>query len=155
MKVNEMDWDLLLASAHHLVVFALVALFAAEFALVRPGLSGPRLGQVARIDAAYGGVAGLVVVVGLVRVFFGAVDESYYWSNHAFWGKMAAFVVMGLLTIPPTMAIRRWVKAGQGGADYAPPASEIAASRRFIHLQAGVLLLIPIFAAAMARGYGS
>jgi len=62
---------------------------------------------------------------------------------------------MGLLTIPPTLAIRRWAKAGGGGADYAPPDREIAASRRFIHLQAGVLALIPLFAAAMARGYGS
>lgn len=31
-----MDWDLFLAAAHHLAVFALVAVFAAEFALVRP-----------------------------------------------------------------------------------------------------------------------
>ena len=62
---------------------------------------------------------------------------------------------MGLLTIPPTLAIRRWAKAGGGAADYAPPDREIAASRRFIHLQAGVLALIPLFAAAMARGYGS
>jgi putative membrane protein len=150
-----MDWDLMLASAHHLAVFTLVALFAAEFALLRPGLSGPRIGQLARLDGVYGGVAGLVIVVGLLRIFFGAVDASYYWGNHAFWGKMAAFLIMGLLTIPPTMAIRNWVKASEGVADYAPPVAEIARSRRFIHLQAGVLVLIPIFAAAMARGYGS
>jgi len=150
-----MDWDLLLASAHHLAVFGLVALFAAEFALMRPGLSGPAIARLARIDSAYGGIAGLVIIIGVLRVFFGAVDESYYWGNQAFWGKMAAFLVMGLLTIPPTMAIRRWVKAVQGATDYAPPAGEISASRRFIHLQAAILLLIPIFAAAMARGYGS
>ncbi len=150
-----MDWDLVLASAHHLAVFTLVAIFATEFALVRPGLSGSRITQLARIDAAYGAVAGLVIVVGLLRIFFGAVDASYYWGNHAFWGKMAAFLVMGLLTIQPTMAISKWVKAAEGASDFAPPDGEIAASRRFIHLQAGVLLLIPIFAAAMARGYGS
>ena len=150
-----MDLNLILACAHHLAVFTLVALFAAEFALLRPGLSGARVGQLARIDAAYGGVAGIVIVVGIVRVIWGGVDPMYYLSNHAFWGKMAAFLVMGLLTIPPTMAIRRWVKAGEGLAEFSPPASEIARNRRFIHLQAGVLLLIPIFAAAIARGYGS
>jgi len=149
-----MDLDLILACAHHLAVFTLVAIFAAEFALVRPGLSGARLSQLARIDAAYGAVAGIVIVVGIVRVIFGAVGYEYYISNHAFWGKMAAFVIMGLLTIPPTLAFRRWTKAGAGLSDYAPPAGEIAASRRFIHLQAGILVLIPIFAAAMARGYG-
>lgn len=147
-----MDTDLLLASAHHLVVFTLVGLFAAEFALLRPGLAGPRIGQLARLDAAYGAVAGLVIVVGILRVIFGASGWHYYVANYAFWAKMAAFLVMGLLTVPPTMAIRRWAKAG---TDYAVPATEIAASRRFIHLQAGMLVLIPVFAAAMARGYGA
>ena len=146
-----MDIDLILASSHHLVVFLLVAIFAAEFALLRPGLAGSRIGQLARIDAAYGGVAMLVIVVGVLRVIFGASGWEYYVSNYAFWAKMAAFLVMGLLTVPPTLAIRRWLKAGQ---DYVVPAEEISANRRFIYLQAGVLVLIPIFAAAMARGYG-
>lgn len=150
-----MDWDLFLAAAHHLAVFALVAVFAAEFTLVRPGLAGPRLAQLARLDAAYGAMAGLVVAAGLGRIFFGAVDAGYYWGNHAFWGKMAAFLIMGLLTIPPTLSIRRWRNASKDVQGYEPPAKEIAASRRFIHLQAGALVLIPIFAAAMARGYGS
>ena len=146
-----MDIDLILASSHHLVVFLLVAIFAAEFALLRPGLAGNRIGQLARIDASYGGVAMLVIVVGVLRVIFGASGWEYYVSNYAFWAKMAAFLVMGLLTVPPTLAIRRWLKAGQ---DYVVPAEEISANRRFIYLQAGVLVLIPIFAAAMARGYG-
>lgn len=149
-----MDWNLILAVAHHLAVFSLVGVFAAEFALLRPGLSGARIGQLAKVDAAYGGLAGLVVVVGIVRVVFGGVDPSYYLGNHMFWGKMAAFLAMGLLTIQPTMAIRRWVKAGAGTIDYVVPVDEIGRSRRFVHLQAAVLLLIPIFAAAMARGYG-
>lgn len=149
-----MDIDLLLAISHHLVVFLLVAILAAEFALLRPGLDGARIGQLARIDAAYGGVATLVIVVGVLRVIFGASGWEYYVANSAFWAKMAAFLVMGLLTIQPTMAIRRWFKASKNDAGYAVPASEIAASRRYIHLQAGVLVLIPIFAAAMARGYG-
>lgn len=150
-----MDWNLILACAHHLAVFSLVGIFAAEFALLRPGLGGTRLAQLARLDAAYGAVAMTVVAVGVLRVWFGGIDPWYYLGNHAFWGKMAAFLVMGLLTIQPTIAIRRWVKAGGGSADYVAPVAEIGTSRRFVHLQAGVLVLIPLFAAAMARGYGS
>ena len=150
-----MDIDLILASAHHLAVFALVGLFAAEFALLRPGLAGSRIGQLARIDAAYGAVAGLVIVVGILRVIFGASGWQYYISNQMFWGKMAAFLIMGLLTIPPTLALRRWATTARTDAGYAPPQAEISANRRYIHLQAAMLLFIPIFAAAMARGYGS
>lgn len=149
------DLDLFLAATHHIAVFSLVAIYAAEFALLRPGLAGPRITQLARIDAAYGAVAGIVVVVGIVRVIFGAVGWQYYVGNQFFWAKMAAFVIAGLLTIPPTLAIRRWANAGKGNAAYEPSAEDIARQRRFIHLQAGFLLLIPVFAAAMARGYGS
>lgn len=150
-----MDIDLLLAIAHHFAVFTLVAIFAAEFTLVRPGLAGSRLNQLARIDAAYGAMAMIVIVVGVVRVIFGASGWEYYVHNHAFWGKMAAFLVVGLLTIPPTLAYRRWQKAQQGDATYAPPLGEIKRQRRFIHIQAGFFLLILAFAAAMARGYGA
>lgn len=144
-----MNWGLILAGAHHLAVFTLVALFAAQFALVRPGLDPARIAQLARIDAAYGAVAGLVIAVGLARVWFGGADPWYYLTNPVFWGKMAAFTIMGVLTIPPTLAIRGWMKARQATPD------AILRARRFIHLQAGVLVLIPLFAAAMARGYGS
>lgn len=150
-----MDIDLFLAIAHHLAVFALVGIFAAEFVLLRPGMAGPGIRQLGRIDAAYGGVAALVIIVGIFRVIFGASGWEYYVGNLAFWAKMAAFLVMGLLTIPPTLAIRRWQKGLERDDGYVPPAADITTHRRFIHLQAVFLLLIPIFAAAMARGYGS
>ena len=149
-----MDFDLVLAIAHHLAVFTLVALLGIELALLRPGLGGARVSQLAAIDAAYGGIAGLVIVVGVLRVIFGANGWQYYVANQMFWGKMGAFLILGLLTIPPTMAIRRWLKAGQGVADYTVPAVEIATSQRYLYLQGGIVALIPMFAAAMARGYG-
>ena len=150
-----MDWSLVLACAHHLAVFTLVAVFAAEFALLRPGLGGARLGQLAKIDMAYGASAGIVIVVGVLRVWLGGVDPSYYLGNHAFWGKMTLFLIIGLLSAQPTLAIRRWSKESAGSADYVVPAKELGTSRRFVHLQAGLLVFIPLFAAAMARGYGS
>lgn len=150
-----MDIDLVLAIAHHLAVFTLVAVFAIEFAQVRPGLAGPAIRQLGRIDAIYGAMAGIVVLVGLTRVIFGASGWSYYAGNHMFWGKMTAFLLVGILSIPPTLAFRRWTKHLATNADFVPPALELAASRRFLHLQAALFVLIPSFAAAMARGYGT
>jgi putative membrane protein len=148
-----MDWTLLLAGAHHLAVFSLVGVFAAEFALIRPGLEGRHLPQLGRLDAAYGALAMLVVVVGVARVW--VLGPDYYLGNHAFWGKMLAFIAVGLLSIQPTLAIRRWRKAEQAMPGTEIPAGDIAKSRRFVHLEAAILVLIPLFAAAMAQGYGS
>jgi putative membrane protein len=144
------DANLTLAIAHHLAVFALVGIFATEFVLLRPAIAGDRLGQLARLDAAYGGVAGLVVIIGIVRVIFGGIGWEYYVGNWVFWAKMVAFVGVGLASIPPTRAISRWRKAGA-----APDATDVSAVRRFLYLQLGLLVFIPAFAAAMARGYGA
>ena len=97
--------DLVLAIAHHLCVFTLAGLLLAEVVLLRPDLSPARILQLGRIDIAYGIVAGLVVVVGVLRVNFGDKGADYYLHNWAFWLKMSAFVLLGLLSIPPTLAI--------------------------------------------------
>jgi putative membrane protein len=150
-----MDLGFYLAIAHHLAVFSLVGIFAAEFTLIRPGINVESVQRLARIDAVYGGLAGAVIVIGILRVLFGGTDPWYYLTNFAFWGKMGAFLVMGLMTLPPTMAIRRWKADSKLSSAYEPPKSEVGTARRFVHLQAVALLFIPIFAAAMARGYGS
>jgi putative membrane protein len=146
--------DLILAIAHHLAVFSLVAIFAAEFALLRPGIEGKRLSQLGALDRAYGGMAMLIIVVGVVRVIFGSAGWEYYVGNWAFWAKMVAFAGVGLVSIQPTVTILRWVKAAKADAGYVPATAEVTASRRFLYLQAALLVFIPSFAAAMARGYG-
>jgi putative membrane protein len=146
--------DLILAIAHHLAVFALVAIFASEFVLLRPGLEGRRVMQLGAIDGGYGAAAGIVVVVGIIRVIFGAAGWEYYVGNWMFWLKMAAFVAMGLASIPGTMAMARWRRAAKVDAAFVPPATEIGRARRMLYLQAVLLAFIPSFAAAMARGYG-
>lgn len=147
--------DLILAIAHHLAVFTLVAIFAAEFALLRPGIEGKRLSQLGSLDRAYGATAMLVIVVGVVRVIFGAAGWEYYVGNWVFWAKMIAFLGVGLASIQPTVAILRWVKAAKADAGFTPAVAEVSAARRFLYLQAGLLVFIPSFAAAMARGYGA
>ena len=149
-----MDIDLILAGAHHLAVFVVVGIVSAEFALLRPGLSGARLSQLAKIDRAYGGAAMLVILAGVSRVLFGQAGAGYYLANHVFWGKMGLFVVVGLLSIQPTMALLAWSRLLKADPGFVVPDSAVAVSRRFIHLQIIGLALIPLFAAAMARGYG-
>ena len=143
--------DLLLAILHHLLVFSLAGILAAELVLVRPGLTGQNLGLLGRIDGAYGGVALAVIVVGVGRVLFGLKGWEYYVGNHAFWGKMAAFVIVGLLSIRPTMRIIAWRRSGTGVA----PEAEILAMRSWIKGEVFFLALVLVFAAAMARGIGA
>ena len=142
--------DLLLAILHHFLVFTLAGLLAAELVLLRPGLSGPNLGLLGRIDAAYGGVAMAIIVVGVCRVIFGLKGWEYYVSNHAFWGKMVAFIIVALLSIRPTKRIIAWRRSGKEVV----PDSEVTAVRSWVKGEVFFLALVLIFAAAMARGVG-
>ncbi|WEX09360.1 DUF2214 family protein [Chelativorans sp. AA-79] len=142
--------DLLLAILHHLLMFMLAAVLVSEIVLMRKGLSGRDLRILTHVDRMYGVVAAAIIVVGVCRVVFGLKGWEYYVGNHAFWAKMAAFVLVGILSAKPTMRILKWSRAASGEG-YVVPDAEIAAMRRFLRAEIAVFALIPIFAAVMAR----
>ena len=147
--------DLLLAIAHHFLFFGLAAALVAEAVLVRPGLGRDELKRLSRIDAVYGVLAVGLIAVGISRVFWGLKGWDYYAGNHAFWGKMAAFVAVALLSAVPTLRILRWRRAAAASADYTVPDAEIRPLRLYMHAQLTLFLVILAFAAMMARGIGS
>ena len=146
--------DLVLAILHHLTILSLAGLLAAELALVKPGVSGAGLKTLGLVDAGYGATAGLILVVGFSRVFFGAKGSAFYLENPVFWAKIAAFAVVGVLSAWPTIAILKWRRQAKADPAFAPSTGEVAKVRRVLILELVVFALIPIFAAAMARGYG-
>src|SRR5262245_22449012 len=149
-----MTTDFLLACAHHLLIFALVAVLAAETVLVRPGLTGNALVRLGGLDRAYGSLAGLILVVGFSRVFFGLKGWAYYIYYWVFWAKLAAFATVVLLSIRPTISIVEWTQKAKAEAGHVVPDSEVASVRAYLRAEGAVFVLIPIFAAAMARGIG-
>ena len=146
--------DLALTIGHHLAFFSVAALLAMELVILRPGIAGQRLRELGGLDMAYGIAAGLALIFGFARVFFGDTAADFYLANPVFWAKIGAFVVVGALSAPPTIAILGWRRAARADAGFTPPHAEIARARRFFHIEAVVFVLIPIFAAAMANGIG-
>lgn len=141
--------DLWLAIAHHILVFSLFGVLFAELMLVRKGVDIATVTRVGRIDLMYGAVAGLILVVGFVRAIFAAKGWAYYAHNVFFHAKVGTFVLIGLLSIPPTIAYILWRRGG-----VAPTDAEVASVRRFLWIELALFALLPAFAAAMARGYG-
>ena len=147
--------DLLLAIAHHLLIFALLGVLVMEMMIVRPQMLPAAVLRVGRLDLIYGVLAGLVLIVGFGRVFFGIKGSAFYLGNPVFWAKIAAFAALGLLSIPPTMRIIAWRRQAEGHPGFVPAAGEVQNVKRFMHLEGFVFILIPVFAAMMARGYGN
>jgi len=138
--------DTLLAVAHHLLAFGLLAIIVAELVLLTATPDAAWRVRLARLDAGYGAAAGLLVAVGVGRLFWGAKGAAYFLENPLFWAKMAAFAGVGLLSIAPTVSILRWRTA----ADLPSPA-DLARLRRWLWLELGLFSLIPVLAALMVR----
>ncbi|HWQ87050.1 DUF2214 family protein [Brevundimonas sp.] len=141
--------DLGLAIAHHILVFGLVAMLMAERVLMRvPTIDVRRLG---RLDAGFGATAGLILIVGACRVFFGGKGWAFYETNPFFWAKLATFLLIGLASAVPTVRLIAWTRAAKADPSFQPD----QADRRKVVAALGVeaLLLVPLlgFAAAMAR----
>jgi putative membrane protein len=147
--------DFFLASVHHLIVFGIAAVLAAELALMRPAAMSPQTVRLlGRFDAAYGLLAIAILFAGFARVWRGAKGADFYMDNAMFWAKIAAFGVVGILSIRPTMRIAAWQKLLKADAAFVPPLDEVGRLRRILLAEIHMFALIPIFAAAMARGIG-
>ena len=147
--------DLALAVGHHLLIFALAGVLAFEVGAIKPGMSGADAGRVGRVDLWYGILAALIIAVGFSRAVFAAKGWDYYSHNHFFWAKIGTFALVGLLSIQPTLAIIGWRRAYAKDSAFAPSDAAVRTVRRFLWLEVFFFALIPVFAAAMARGYGS
>jgi putative membrane protein len=141
--------DVVLASIHHLFVFSLVAVLFAELVLASGAPDAARLRTLGRLDGAYGALAGGVVIAGFVRAAYGAKGMAYYAGNPVFWAKIGVFVLIGLISIVPTVQLVRWRKSGK-----LPDAAALRGLRRWIVYEVALLPLIPILAVIMARGIG-
>jgi putative membrane protein len=147
--------DLSLAIAHHLLIFMLAGILAFEVGVIRLNLRREDILRVARVDIWYGILAAMIVAVGFWRAIYAAKGWAYYSVNGFFWAKLAAFAVVGLLSIMPTMRFIRWRQAAAKDAAFTPGESDIVNVRRLLWAEVAFFALVPVFAAAMARGYGT
>ena len=145
--------DLLLAATHHLLVFALVAMLVAESLLLRGPIDTATLHRLARLDGGYGASAGLLLLVGIGRVVFGLKGYDFYLHNPWFHAKLGAYVLVGLLSILPTIRFLRWRKALRTDPAFLPAPAEVARMRGIVRFELLLVATIFVLAAAMAR-YG-
>src|SRR5438046_210262 len=98
----------LMAFLHHLFAFTLTSCLVYEFIAYRKGMTIEEARRIQRVDLVYGISAGLLLVVGLLRVFFFEKGVNFYIHSPFFWVKMTAFLIVGLLSIDPTIRYIRW-----------------------------------------------
>jgi putative membrane protein len=143
-----------LAFLHHAAAFVIVGVLTAELVLLKGEVTLVSARSVLRIDAAYGIAAAVLLVVGLLRVFYTEKGAAYYFHSGPFVVKLALFLIVGLLSIYPTLQYLSWRGALRAGRVPALDAAVLRRVRVVVHVELTLLFVIMLCAAMMARGIG-
>jgi putative membrane protein len=144
--------DAILAYLHFGAIFALIWLLAREWMLLRAGFTNLDIERLARVDAGFGIAAGVVLVTGALRAIYGAKGWTFYAHNPAFHAKIGLFVLLGLISIAPTLMFLRWRKALRDDAAFVVHDAQWKRARIIVLIELHLLALIPLAAVIMSRG---
>jgi putative membrane protein len=142
------------AYLHYLSIFLLFALLTLEHQLFKRPLDLPRARSLIRVDIAYGLSAGLVLATGIARLVWYGKGPAYYLHNSLFHAKFGLFILIALLSILPTLVFLNWrndLRAGQVPQLSARLGTLVIMC---IRLELLLLLILPLLAALLARGFG-
>ena len=139
----------------HIVAMILIAVFLAiEYLVCVPGLARERVKLLARIDLLYLIAAVLALATGVTRLVWYGKGAVFYLHNPVFYLKLALFVAIGLISIPPTIQYLRWMRLTKTSAGAVAADFEVLRSRRYVLVELVLFALIPLLAVLMARGIG-
>ncbi|MBV6652798.1 MAG: DUF2214 family protein [Mameliella sp.] len=132
---------------HFISILTMVCAIAGEAWLIKPRLQRRTVKQLFLLDSIYGISALAIVGIGLLLWFGIGKPAEYYSLNWVFHLKLGLFTGMAVLSIWPTVFFFRHRKGAETDCVEVPAYLSI-----MIRLE--LLLLIPLCATLMARGFG-
>ncbi|HZC17573.1 MAG TPA: DUF2214 family protein [Caulobacteraceae bacterium] len=147
-----MVWPIVAAWIHYIGIMLLLACLLGEHLVLkpRPSLTEARALQI--VDNIYGGSAAVVLITGIMRMFL-EKGVDYYLHDAAFHILVALFVIIGLLSIYPTMIYIRWRGALRTGQPPQLALGQFGRIQVILRTEMALPLLAPLFATGMAHGW--
>ena len=110
-----MSAEIFLRYIHFISIFTIVGTLVSEHLLLKKMMSRAEIGRLSRIDAVYG-LAALSLLAAGFTLWFGGVGKptQFYSGNWIFHTKISLFLLVGILSIYPTMF---FIRNRKGPAD--------------------------------------
>ena len=145
-----MTTELILRYFHFISIFAIVGALVSEHLLLKPQLTRNEVRRLSIIDAIYGLAALTLLGVGLT-LWLGGVGKpsSWYTQNWIFHLKISCFLLIGILSIYPTVF---FIKNRKGDPQETIKIPGIIVM--LIRIELLLLFIIPLLAGLMSRGVG-
>ena len=142
--------EIFLRYLHFISIFAIVSTLVSEHLMLKKRMTRGQLGRIARVDAVYG-IAALTLLAAGFTLWFGGFGKptAFYSGNWIFHTKISLFLLVGLLSIYPTVFFLRSRKGDPEEVVAVP--SKIFWMLRF---ELVLLAIIPLLAGLMAKGIG-
>lgn len=146
--------DAALAYLHFVSIFVLFGYLIVELVTIKGEMDAAAIRRIARADIIYFAAAMLVLATGFLRLFYGAKGPAYYLGWWPIYAKLGTFIVIGAVSVIPTLAFLRWKRAVTQDPAWKPAPEEQRRMRRIITIELHLAALIPVFAVIMSRGLG-
>lgn len=145
-----MTAEIILRYIHFISIFVIVSCLVSEHLLLKKELSRNSISRLARIDAVYG-IAALTLLTAGLTLWLGSIGKPsvYYSKNWIFHTKISFFLLVGLLSIYPTIFFIKNRKGNPEELIQVPKAVFM-----MLRLELLILFIIPLLAGLMAKGIG-
>lgn len=144
-----MTAEILVKYLHFLCIFGIVGALVSEHLLLKETMTRAQIKRLARIDGVYGLAALLLLAAGLTLWFGVGKPAEFYSKNYLFHTKVGLFVLIGLLSIVPTVF---FLKNQKG--DLTEEVKIPTHIKMLVRLELLILFIIPLLASLMAKGIG-
>ncbi|BAZ83662.1 DUF2214 family protein [Sphaerospermopsis kisseleviana CS-549] len=146
-----MSVNIIVAYLHYLSFMLCFGALTLEAFTLKKELSLHEAWRIVIADAVYGISAVGILVTGILRVLYFGKGTEYYLNNPFFYVKVTIFLLVGLLSIYPTVSFINWVKDLL--QNQSPKLDSIKLDRLLLLIRVELVgfILIPLLATIMAR----
>ncbi len=144
----------LVAYAHYLCIIFCFGALLFERLRLKVDLNRQETISLIVADIVYG-VAGLMLIItGVLRVKYFGQGPEFYTQNPLFWAKVIAYILVGLLSLYPTITYVLWaIPLSKNKLPLISP-ELVSRFKVIINIELIGFSLIPVMATFMARGIG-
>ncbi|MEO1052295.1 MAG: DUF2214 family protein [Bacteroidota bacterium] len=140
---------IILRYLHFIAIFGVVSAIVSEHLLVKDVMTRKEIKRVLIIDRIYGVSAIIVLAAGFALWFWVGKPAEFYSKNGLFHTKVTLFVVVGILSIYPSIFFAKNRKGN--------PEEEVELPKKIkmmLRLELLLVFIIPLLATMMAQGVG-
>ena len=144
--------EALLSYFHLASILAMVVFLTSEGALCRPEwFNEAVLKRLQRVDIIYMICGAMVATSGITRIILGFKGTDWYIAQPMLHIKVLLFLVVGVMSARVSMALQSWLQTWEEKGTL-PAEADIRRIRKWIMIEAHIIMVIPLFAVFLSRG---